>query len=313
MSPNLRLAASVLPAIALFAVAITVVTVVDARLPGGLGLVLGLVAAVAAVLGVLLVYWNAVDWSNMAILRRSMAAGDAALQHGKVVAVEGVARTRGEPLQTPFDAVRCAAYTYRVTSSRRNASGDRRRVDMAQGLHLAATRIENGRHRLALDALPGFEDELREEIDVDRHREEIDALFGRLAQGAATAGQREPQARLLAARAGTDGELHHDYLVTPLGTGAEDLAIEQECLPVDTPVCVIGTYDAERQSLTARHARIGHNLMVYRGSADEVVARVGADVGRYFKVATWLLATAALILLAALAPPAWLGLVAPLS
>ena len=81
--------------------------------------------------------------------------------------------------------------------------------------------------------------------------------------------------------------------------------MDEEWLPVDTRVCVVGTYDASNEALTPRRSRLGPNLIVYRGSAQQVCERVGKDVGVFAKVTAVLLGSAALWFGFALAPVAW--------
>ena len=312
ISHNLRFVAALLPPLALLAGTIAVVTLVDARIPGALGLALGLIAGGAGVLGVLLAYWNVVDWSNLAIIRRSMNQGDSPFEDGTVIAFEGRTCTDGPPIYPPFSATPCVAYTYVVSGQGYARQGERRRVELAQGFHLVKTRIDGGSKSLALGSFPNVEDDLREDLKGAECRAQLEALHQRLSKDVASAGQRERHATLLAARAAEVDELHHDFLMAPLDGDADGLTIEQEILPVDETVCVVGTYDAQHHAITARHPRIGPNLMVYRGSAGEVLERVGGSVRGYFKTAVGLLTTAALILAAALASPIWLSLMSPL-
>ena len=164
ISHNLRFVAALLPPLALLAGTIAVVTLVDARIPGALGLALGLIAGGAGVLGVLLAYWNVVDWSNLAIIRRSMNQGDSPFEDGTVIAFEGRTCTDGPPIYPPFSATPCVAYTYVVSGQGYARQGERRRVELAQGFHLVKTRIDGGSKSLALGSFPSVEDDLREDL-----------------------------------------------------------------------------------------------------------------------------------------------------
>ena len=104
----------------------------------------------------------------------------------------------------------------------------------------------------------------------------------------ASAGQRERRGALLEVRHTEVEEVHRDYCMeADLGTGA-NLHYQEEVLPVNQSMCIIGTYDAEQDALTAGRPRWGHNLIVYRGSPQEVLARIGKE-SRFFSVATALL------------------------
>ena len=80
-----------------------------------------------------------------------------------------------------------------------------------------------------------------------------------------------------------------------LGANVEPLTLEEEVLPVDQPVCVVGTCDLQRQRILARRLRLGPKLMVCRGSAPEVLSRVGGEMAGYAKAARVLAAVGASI------------------
>ena len=57
--------------------------------------------------------------------------------------------------------------------------------------------------------------------------------------------------------------------------------------------------------LTARRSRLGPNLLVYRGSAEEVLSRVGKETASFAKSAVVLVGTAVLVFGLAFSPAAW--------
>jgi hypothetical protein len=291
----LRFLASLVPALLLLAVFFGVIGLVGTRIGGSTGGILGFVAGGSLVFAVLLAYWNAVDWLNLRLLRRSSRSATS-LADGAVVAFEGVVRVDGAPLVAPLSGTRCAAYTYQISHSPQSASrGGSERAVLAQGFHLVRARIEGLAGSLALGSFPSFETGLREEADGRKWGREAAALVERLAGTAPSASQRERESRLLAVRRGEVEEVHEDFRMGAIGANVEPLILEEEVLPVDQRVCVVGTYDAERRRLVARRSRLGPNLMVYRGATSEVLARVGGEMALYTRAAVALALVAAAI------------------
>jgi hypothetical protein len=95
-----------------------------------------------------------------------------------------------------------------------------------------------------------------------------------------------------------------------LGEEPELLFIQEETLPVGERMCLVGTYDRQGQRLTARRSRLGPGLMAYRGSADEVLKRVGKDLSAHGRFSATLVVVGGLLLGATLVPyelfPAWM-------
>ncbi|MEZ5285825.1 MAG: hypothetical protein R2712_13665 [Vicinamibacterales bacterium] len=298
---SLRFVASLIPAAAVLLAFVSVAGFVATRLGGGLGLGLGLLAGASLGLGLTLGYWVLVDLLNLRVLRRGAGLEDAA---GGIVAFEGVVRVSGDALHAPFSGVPCAAYTYVVAASLQSGAGrgSRRRV-LAQGFHLTDTHIDGTAHRLRLRALPDVEDGLRRNERGTTWGTQARALVASL-EGAARAGEAERESRLLEARRGGFDSVHQDYCTGTLGAHLDGLVIDETTLPIGERVCVIGTYEPESRTLSGRLGRIGPNVMVYRGSADEVLARVGGETRGYTTAVLVLVGIAVLVLAFALATPA---------
>jgi hypothetical protein len=156
---------------------------------------------------------------------------------------------------------------------------------LAQGFHLVRTRIEGGGRSLLLASFPSFETALREEAAGTKWGAQAKALVERLTGTAPSAGQRERESRLLAVRHGEVDEVHEDFCMGTLGDAVDTLDLEEEALPVDERVCVVGTYDSAQQRLLARRRKLGPDLVVYRGGAQEVLERVGGDMAGYARAA----------------------------
>ncbi len=285
---------------------IVVIIYINEKIPGGIGLTIALIAGISLALGVLLVYWNLVDWLNLRLVRRLVTSGDGDLKDGTVAAFSGIVRQDDAPMISPFGGVACAAYTYMAalagSGSSQTRSSSHRRL-LAQGFHMNRTRIESATRSVRLCALPGFEDDLRQDLDGQEWAEKTAALLAAIEGSASAAGQVDAHGHLLEARHTTAEELHQDFRSRFALTNEHRLVIQEEVLPVDQPVCVVGTYDEKLDGLTARRARLGPNLMVYQGSAEEVIARVGKDLIWFARITVVLIAIGLAGLAAAIVMP----------
>lgn len=281
-----RFLASLVPAVVLFALFGGVVALVVSAIPSLTGVLVGAAAGGCLVLGILLAYRNAVDRNNLKIIRRPAIEGQADWTDGAVVAVEGAVRVDGEPMVSPFTATPCAAYTYVVWTGRRSSISDRDvRVVLAQGFHMIRSRIDGAGRSLRLLALPGVDDDLRRTESGTAWGDAARQLFASLVGKASREREDVIMAGLLEARNVGTEEIRRDYCMGSIGTHADGIMVEEEVLPVDRTVCIIGTYDRERNGLSAQRSRAGHNLMVYPGSASEVLARIGGDIKTFTRVA----------------------------
>jgi len=302
---NARFLASLIPAFILLFGLMGVVTVVTERVEGGVGIAMGVVSAICLLLGILLVYWCAVDWLNLRVIHRSLR--EPSFADGDVVAFSGMTRIDGEPMVSPFTKTPSAAYTYIVSAQRRSVRRGRHvRTVLAQGFHMLPTQITGPSRTLTLASFPAVEDDLRENDQSGRFGDEGVALIERLSEAGTEAGNdRQRHSRLLELRHTEVREVQEDYCQTSsVGTGA-GLTIDEEVLPAGETVCVVGTFEAESSSLTARRSRFGPNLMVYRGSAEEVIARVGKDSRFFAKAIVVLLGTGVLLVGLAFLPASW--------
>lgn len=302
---NARFLLSLIPAFVLFFGLIAVVTMVTERVAGGIGIAMGLVSGVSLVFGLLLVYWSAVDWLNLRIIRRSLH--EPSFFDGDVIGFSGVTRVEGEPMISPFTKTPSAAYTYVVSAQRYSARRQgRRRHVLAQGFHMLPTQIVGPSRTLALASFPGFEDELRENDQSGRFGDEGVKLIERLSAAGTPAGNdRQRHSRLLELRHTVVRDVHEDYCQSESAGSGSGLTIDEEVLPAAETVCVVGTFEAESSTLSARRSRFGPNLMVYRGSAEEVVERIGNESKFFAKAIVVLLGTGLLILGLTLLPASW--------
>ncbi len=301
-----RFLVSLVPAFVLLLGFLGVVAGAASRLRGGVGLAISIIAAICLLLGVLLAYQISVDWLNLRVIRSGRSEGNSAPRDGRIVAFSGVVRVDAEPMTSPLSATPSAAYTYIVGNSKYSSRYQRRiRSFVAQGFHLVKTRIEGTRQSLGLRSFPSFEDDLRKNVHGKEWATQARELIDGISETAVFAVERERQARLLEVREAELEEVHQDYCTQrEPGTGP-GLNIEEEVLPVGQEVCVIGTYDKELNGLTARRSRLGPNLLVYRGSAEEVLLRVGKETAGFAKTAVFLVGIAVLVFGLAFSPAAW--------
>ena len=297
LSGNLRFFASLAPAVVLILGSILLVADTADRVPGAAGILLGIVSAVTLALGILLIYYNAIDARNLRLVRDTGAQGSPR-RDGKVLAVCGVART-DTPLTAPFAGEPCAAYAYVVSASRFSSRRrTKERVVLAEGFHLAPTRIESPDGDVEIRGLPSVEDDLRREENGGAWGGKAVELMKTLSESAPASGQRERSASLLEARHSEIRETHRDYVLSTWSNDGSDVAVQEEIVPTDVEVCVIGTYDGRAGAITPRKGRLGPNLMIYRGSRKEMLERVGNDVA-WFRKATAILLAIGLLTFAA--------------
>ncbi len=304
---TVRFLVSLLPGVACLFLLLGIVSAITTRISGGLGIAIGVAAGTCLVLGLLLIYYNAVDWLNLRVIRRSIA-DDRMLADGAVVAFTGTLSTVGPPLTSPFSSRLCAAYTYVVSGSRTSSQRDgSRRFVLAQGIHMVPTVVEGPTRSLRLRALPGVEDDLRENTRGGEWGAHATKLVSQLWKQAPSAGERERQSTLLEARHEVIDEIRQDYCQGGPPASGDGLVIDEEVLPVGETVSIVGTYDAELQALTARRPRLGENVMVYRGGANEVVERVGGDLRWFAKAIGILLLAGAVLFSIAFLPKPWIS------
>jgi hypothetical protein len=98
--------------------------------------------------------------------------------------------------------------------------------------------------------------------------------------------------------------VHEDYLMGEIGPSADGLVIEEEVLPAGEAVSAVGTWDQAGSCLTARRSRLGPNLFVYRGRAEDVLSRVGKESAGFARATAVLLGLGGLLLGLALLPAA---------
>jgi len=187
ISSKFRFLKSLIPAFVLMIAVFAVITFIAVRLDSGFGVVLGIITGGCFGFGVMLAYWNTVDWVNLRIIQKQLVHGRVDFQDGQLMAFSGTIRVDGAPMVSPFTQKACAAYTYIIAVSRQKnvRSGSSRQV-LAQGFQMLPTRIEGSTAVLRLGALPSVEDDLRiNEYGkwTDVAREKLGKLIGAVPRG----------------------------------------------------------------------------------------------------------------------------------
>lgn len=276
------------------------------QMAGGLGVTIAVIGGICLGIALLLGKALAADWLNLRAIRASLVRMPNEFQPGKVIAFTGTPRTQDEALTSPFGGHRCCAYSYLV-AGRRSGSGSEssQRANSLQGFALAPTDIEGEGMTLRLRALPEVETNLREvqnggEWGVEAHRR-VKAVA---AKEQKTAWESEGFGSLYVARAGPVEPGTRDTFFGSYGR-PDELNVEEEYAPVDEPVCVIGTAEANPPGISGRRPRLGPNLIVYRGAPEEVLKRIPAENHSLTKALWILVAIAIVALVPAFLPEAW--------
>lgn len=288
-----------IPFFGLLIVLVSIGALVNDRVHGAIGFLLAVVTGLSLGIGVLSLYHGRVGWLNLQIVRRH----NEPLLDGKVVAFSGFVRTDVVPLISPFKKTICAVYTYTV-SVHSSLSGDSKIRWLAEGCHMVKTRIEGSDLSLKLASFPDlyeFQDNLKGQEWADKTRE----LTERLSTLAPFVSEWEGRSRILEIKSSNNiEEIGEDYYATKYNDFG-GLSIEEGALPMDQEVCVIGTYNEASNSLSSRRHRLGSNLIVYRGSAEEVIVQLGQDVEFLSKVVKLTLGIGLLIAGFAALPTEW--------
>lgn len=248
---------------------------------GGWGILLAFVAFPIFFFGCLSAHSAWRDWRACAVIRSSLLTANSAFTSGDRVAVSGVIKTAGVPLQSPFSRAECTAYSYRVSGTVEHyRDGDRRSAmqNSMLGFHMLETQLESPGMTLKLMALPEAEPELNEvAIGGDWGEKARAWLDGRDGEG--TTAEPDAFAAQFSARETATFPLAQDFLISRVENASSSLTVEEEFLPVGEEMCLLGCYEALDQGLSGRRTSDGRSgLIYYRGSADTVMARLGADI-----------------------------------
>lgn len=284
-----RFLTSLIPGALLLFSVIGVFSFIVETFDNGWGLLLAVIAVICLGFGGMTVYWNMVDWLNLKVIRRH-AMGGGSIRQAEVAAFTGTVLSDEPPMESPFTKKPCAAYKYEISESRSSTtSGSKsRRVVLAEGFHMLPTRIEGPRGTFKLGAFPAVESELRSvepSAWTKAGWEKIRQLVGNAPRGSTL----EREAAFQNALHEINGAIHTDFCQTGYKDGTNTVQVEEEYVPINEEVSIVGTYDGTWNAITTAKRRFGPELMVYKGNPQEVLDRVGKEVRTFAKVAAVLL------------------------
>lgn len=259
-------------------------------------LIIGILLCVAGAI----VFWaTSVTWLDRRNLRAYRASGDEAFSDGQHVALTGLVRTDQEPLQAPFSGQECAAYSYQASGQCRsrssNSTGYVQQLCML-GYAMVPAQLDCGARQFPLHALPYADDDLRSISQGgdwgDIGLEQINAA----AESMDPTPEKDARGQLIEAKAVTQTPVSKTFFVAPTQTSANQVSVILDVLPLNTPVTLLATYCAPRNSLEG-HRRGG--MKVFAGTLDECLKTLDDDFGKGLKLSAPLaMAGVALVTLA---------------
>ena len=287
----------IIPALALMALFFFLLSFVESKIEGGWGVFLGVVAAVCVVLSVILFYRNSIDWQNVKSIKNLLIDSTLGVEDGQEICFSGVTISNQDPLTAPFTKTPSVAYTYTVGASRRRRTdSNSTRVNLAQGFHMLPTEIQGEHQALPLLAFPVVEDDLRQS-ESNKWKKEVKELFKQLLDAESpSAGEPEREGQLRLVRKSCLNGVQQDYCQVSDPPNDGTFFIEEESLPANKTVTVIGRFSKEPHGIAPSATGLNRNIMTYLGAADEVVERMSKDVKMFYKIGAGMVALAGLIL-----------------
>jgi hypothetical protein len=284
MKGKLRFLSKIAMILVLFLLVASCIGYITNRMGEGWGLFWAILAGISLGLGVTLFYWVLVDWRNLKIARKHKPSDLSGWKDRELVCVSGTAKVDGVPLISPFTKTLCAVYQYEVITRVRRAgdSTSTTQKTVAQGFHMKPTRIEGQHGSIRLSALPEMDSGLVDQGE-GKWPEECKELLNQLIGNSDKDYQINRQAAELEAYIAHDGEVYQDYCMAQGVGDTSSYVMKEKVLPTDQPVTVIGCFNSEKQALTGERARLGPNLIAYKGTYEELIERLEKEVPGYMK------------------------------
>lgn len=263
---------------------------------GNIGWIHLMIGFLTFVAGLIVTWGTAITWLDRRNLRAYRSDPDDAFTDGQSVALSGRVQVDGEPLKAPFSGKACAAFSYQVTGQRRSRSSSSNQYVQQLcllGFHLAPAVLDCGARQFPLGAIADVDDEYRSTGTGgdwgDLGLERINAGAEALPQ----ASEEVARGKLAEARAGATAPQSVDYFVAPTRTGANQITVIEDIVPVETPVTILGTYSANTRGLDGQ--RMG-GLKVFAGKLDERLAGLDEEWLKGLKIGVPLLAVGLVLL-----------------
>ena len=238
--------------------------------------------------GALWLAWHS-RWARRDLISiESMVRGDTR-RNGKLVALEGRTRPRGELLVAPLSGTECVAYDYTVVELVRGGKEDSHWVEGSrfEGYHLAPCEIVTGDGSVRLLAFP----DLSESPEVECEQARAQALAERVREPAPQIGR--PVA-LEVLHTDESGELAVDWKHDAI----EDwnrVELEERVLRPDELICAIGIWDERGRALKPSYSRTRVGVSVYPGEAIAIAQELSKTQQALSRIALILLGVGLLI------------------
>lgn len=277
-----RFVLSILPgAILLFGLFALVAAGID-RMTNGWGIAASLLGGLSLGFGILLLRAVLRDWRSLRAIRAHGYQAGMALTDGQVIAVDGVLETDAA-LEAPVSGRPCAGYWFRIHQRLRRSgggAGDSRRAVTAAGIALCPFRLRAADRVFPVRALPEVDESMIWTGAGSAAAESCRALLESL--------MTSPQGpvegieeRRLALRDGLAGPVDERVRRFAAAPAPDAVELEEACLPLGVPVCLLGSFDAAGAVLTAGRGLLGRVVHLYAGRREDVAERLAGEVRSY--------------------------------
>lgn len=279
-------------AISLIIVTLTLIGIsVDATTSrfGKLGWIHLIVGILTSFGGVIVTWATVITWYDRRALKVNQVNPTDTLRDGQTVVLSGVIRTPGDPLRAPFTGQRCAAFTYQVSGQRRSrttSSSSYVQQLCMLGYQMLPATLECGSRRFSLYAVPDVDTPFQSTTQGgdwgDIALEKINASSEKMHQTP----EEDARGALADAQRSTRVPVTADYYVAPTQTGANQISIIIDVLPVDEQVTLLATFSSQLQGLEGK--RLG-GLKVFKGNLASCLKTIDNEFSKGWKVSLGLL------------------------
>ena len=245
---------------------------VDATLArfGGLAWLIIVPGFLMLVAGALGCWGTVISGLDFRRLRRHRADPSDPFKDEQTVALSGVVRISGEPLITPFSERPCAALSYQVTGEGRRGSDNHSRQSLCLiGFGLADSVLDCGSRSFPLRAVPDVGTDLREIATNREWRERGMKLIRQAGKEWEQAPEADARGKRIDAARFAQPRLDAKLFVAPTRGTSNSLGIIEDRVPIDQPVTVLATYDAQSGGLRGGRVR---DMKVFAGHIDDKLA-----------------------------------------
>ncbi|TGD71085.1 hypothetical protein E4634_19765 [Mangrovimicrobium sediminis] len=267
---------------------------------GNIGWAFWLPGLFLLIAGIVATWGSATSLLDARALRAHRANPLDTFSDGQTLALTGQVIVDGDVPTAPYSGTPCAAYSYQVSGQRRGAgssSSDYRQQLCLLGYRLANAALDTGARRFPLLAIPDVDDEFRATSLGGEWGDAALVHIRSAAEAWTSNSEAEARGALEDARRNTIAPQSADLFVVSTATGANQISILEDTLPVATTITILGTYASGSEGLDGR--RIG-GMKAFPGDIDERLQVLDLEWRKGLKVGLPLLAVGL-----ALLTPAW--------